>query len=86
MGFCDRSDFKIERGESCLAVYQFNTRVAKHYFCRNCGIYTHHQRRSIPTQIAFNVGCLDGIDPNLLSKVAVIDAANNHPCDHGQDK
>ena len=37
---------RILRGEDKLSLYQFNTRTAKHYFCSNCGIYTHHQRRA----------------------------------------
>jgi hypothetical protein len=49
-------------GEKDLRCYQFNTKTAKHYFCSTCGIYTHHQRRSDPTQYGFNVACLDGIN------------------------
>ena len=39
----------IVEGEELLSLYQFNTRVAKHYFCSRCGTYTFHQRRSDPT-------------------------------------
>ena len=31
-----------------LAAYRFNTGTAEHHFCSNCGIYTHHKRRSNP--------------------------------------
>ena len=31
---------RIVKGEEVLKVYQFNSRVARHYFCSNCGIYT----------------------------------------------
>ena len=41
---------EINRGKDILTRYQFNTDTAKHYFCSVCGIYTHHQRRSNPTQ------------------------------------
>jgi hypothetical protein len=54
--------------------------VAKHYFCGNCGIYTHHQRRSFPDQYGYNVGCLNGINPFLLPDVPVNDGVN-HPAD-----
>ena len=36
----------IVAGAEQLAEYRFNTRTAVHHFCRVCGIYTHHQRRS----------------------------------------
>lgn len=39
---------RIVKGEGLLKLYQFNTHTAKHYFCSECGIYTHHQRRSDP--------------------------------------
>ena len=49
-------------GEENLSTYQFGTNVAKHYFCKNCGIYTHHQRKSDPNGIGVNIGCIDDID------------------------
>ena len=36
---------KIVKGEENLTLYQWGTMTAKHYFCKTCGIYTHHQRR-----------------------------------------
>ena len=57
------SGIKIVKGSDALKLYQFNTKTAKHYFCGNCGIYTHHQRRSNPSQYGFNVACLEGINP-----------------------
>jgi len=81
MGFVDLQDFQIDEGAEMLTLYQFNTGTARHYFCRKCGIYTHHQRRSIPTQYAFNIGCLDGVDPLVLRKVPVIDGDRHHPSD-----
>lgn len=71
---------RITRGESMLTLYQFNTMTAKHYFCSKCGIHTHHQRRSNPTQYGFNVACLEGINPYDLGEVAVYDGIN-HPAD-----
>ena len=72
---------KILRGAEHLALYQFNTKTAKHYFCRICGIYTHHQRRSSPNEFSFNVGCLEGVEnPFELEPVQVLDGVN-HPSD-----
>ena len=71
---------RVEEGEDFLSMYQFNTRTAKHYFCSHCGIYTHHQRRSDPTLYAFNIACLEGVDPFVLAKVPVYDGGD-HPSD-----
>ena len=71
---------KIVKGEDVLRLYQFNTHTAKHFFCSNCGIYTHHQRRSNPTQYGFNVACLEGVNPFELENVPVKDGVN-HPAD-----
>ena len=71
---------KILKGADKLSLYQFNTMTAKHYFCSNCGIYTHHQRRSNPTQYGFNVACLEGINPLELKDIPTYDGVN-HPAD-----
>ncbi len=55
-------DFRIVRGAELLSLYQWNHKIARHYFCSVCGIYTHHQRRSNPLEIGVNVGCLEGVD------------------------
>lgn len=47
--------------------------TAEHYFCSRCGIYTHHRRRSKPNQYGFNLGCLEGVDPDLVQGVPVND-------------
>ena len=73
-------NLEILKGEEALTLYQFNTMNAKHYFCSVCGIYTHHQRRSNPTQYGFNVACLEGINPFELGEVPVYDGVN-HPKD-----
>ena len=68
------------KGQDSLKLYQFNTKTAKHYFCGNCGIYTHHQRRSNPAQYGFNVACLEGINSLKLTDVPTLDGVN-HPSD-----
>ena len=73
-------DITYISGEHDIACYQFNTKTAKHYFCNTCGIYTHHQRRSDPTEYGFNVGCLEDINPYLLGDIPVLDGVN-HPAD-----
>lgn len=74
------ADLKIVKGSDKLSLYQFNTMTAKHYFCSVCGIYTHHQRRSNPTEFGFNVACLEGVNPFELGEVPVMDGVH-HPAD-----
>ncbi len=66
MVFAPQGGFRLLAGEDDLTLYQFNTGVAKHYFCRVCGIYTHHQPRTKPELRGVNAGCLEGVDPLAL--------------------
>jgi len=70
----------ILNGADNLSLYQWGTGTAKHYFCKTCGIYTHHQRRSNPSQYGINVACLEGINPRDLGDVPWMDGVN-HPTD-----
>ena len=54
---------KVITGNENLTLYSWNTKTAKHYFCKTCGIYTHHQRRSNPSQYGFNIACIEGVNP-----------------------
>ena len=54
------SDFELVRGEEELGVYRFNTRVARHCFCRTCGIHPFNTPRSDPDCVAVNARCIDG--------------------------
>jgi hypothetical protein len=56
----DAADFLLEQGEQDLSVYQFNSRLARHTFCRVCGIQPFYTPRSHPTQVDVNVLALDG--------------------------
>ncbi len=76
MAFAPVERLRIVKGAQMLTLYQWNTRVAKHYFCKICGIYTHHQRRSNPAQVGFNVACLEGTDPLALTDIGLVDGAS----------
>jgi len=51
--------FHLLRGQSALTLYQFNTRISSHYFCKHCGIHTFGHPRSSPEKYIINVRCLD---------------------------
>jgi hypothetical protein len=76
------ADITFLAGEDNLTLYQFNTRTAKHWFCKTCGIYTHHQRRSDPTLYGINLACLQGVSPFDFAEVPVMDGVA-HPSDTG---
>ena len=73
MAYVPMEQFHILTGEDKLTSYLWNNRVAEHFFCSQCGIYTHHRRRLNPNEYGFNVACLDGIDPDQLTDVTVFD-------------
>jgi hypothetical protein len=54
--------FRLVAGEDALTHYQFNERIARHQFCRHCGIHAFHRPRSAPDAYLINVRCLDDYD------------------------
>ena len=76
MGTVPRDQLEVLRGEDKLTLYQWNTKIARHFFCSICGIYTHHQRRTDPTICGFNLGCLDEVDQSTLGNIEQVDGAS----------
>ena len=52
--------FELLKGQELLTLYTFNTHVAKHRFCRVCGIHPFYTPRSDPDKVDVNIRCLDG--------------------------
>ena len=52
-------DFRLLRGEDQLNEYCFNTGIAKHLFCSQCGIKSFYVPRSHPDDFSVNVNCLE---------------------------
>lgn len=77
--------FRIVDGAGKLATYRFNTGVAEHHFCTECGIYTHHKRRSNPNELGINVACLAHVSPFDFREVIVYDGLR-HPGDNPEHK
>ena len=51
--------FTLVSGEPDLLTYTFGTGVAKHYFCRHCGIKSFYVPRSHPDGVSVNARCID---------------------------
>ncbi len=52
----------IEADKGALGLYQFGLRTAKHYFCKQCGIYPFHETARKPGHFRVNLGCIEGLD------------------------
>jgi heme-degrading monooxygenase HmoA len=70
-----RDQFELLSGEDALTTYRFNTGVAAHRFCEDCGVQSFYVPRSDPDKIDVNARCLDGIDSSKL-KVAPFDGSH----------
>ncbi|WP_227269293.1 GFA family protein [Roseobacter weihaiensis] len=71
---------RVMQGADNLTLYTWGTNTAQHYFCKTCGIYTHHQRRSDPAETGINLGCFDGVLPQEFEPLPTTDGIN-HPKD-----
>ena len=73
-------DLEVVKGADNLTRYSFGSNTAKHHFCKTCGIYTHHQRRSNPNEYGVNMGGVQGVNPADHEPIAWNDGVN-HPSD-----
>jgi GNAT superfamily N-acetyltransferase len=62
-----QSQFQLLSGGDDLTEYRFNTGIAKHRFCRHCGIHPFYVPRSDPDKVDVNVRCLAGADVAALA-------------------
>lgn len=51
--------FRLLRGSGALVEYRFHTGVARHLFCRHCGVKSFYVPRSHPHGFSINARCLD---------------------------
>lgn len=54
-----KSRFRLIQGEDNLGEYKFNERIARHLFCKTCGIKSFYVPRSNPDGFSVNFRCLD---------------------------
>jgi hypothetical protein len=70
------SRFRITRGAERLTEYTFNTRVAKHLFCSECGVKAFYRPRSNPDGWSVNARCLDKGEGFEIVMVEAFDGRN----------
>jgi len=63
---------RIDANENDLACYQFGSKVARHFFCKNCGIYPFHRTLRSPNEYRVNLACIDEINIFELD-ISIID-------------
>ena len=63
-----KDHFSLKSGEECLTEYTFDSGVAKHLFCKYCGIKSFYIPRSHPDGISINARCLE---PGTVEKMNV---------------
>ena len=67
-------NLKVIKGSDQLSVYKFGKKGhTEHFFCKNCGIYTHHRSFTNPKNYEFNVACIDNIDTFKFKDIPVFD-------------
>ncbi|MCA0899835.1 GFA family protein [Microbulbifer agarilyticus] len=57
--------FRLLSGADSISTYTFGTGVAKHTFCKACGIKPFYTPRSNPDGIDINVNCLDTVPVSI---------------------
>lgn len=77
-----KTRFRLLQGAEFLTTYAFNTGVAKHLFCRVCGIKSFYVPRSNPDGYSVNVRCLD---QTQIKEVTIENFDGKHWEEHAGD-
>lgn len=72
-----KSQFSVTAGADQLSSYKWNKMIAEHFFCKNCGVYTHHKRRRDPQQICINFACLDEVKMPPEGDIGIADGSSH---------
>lgn len=65
----EKGRFELLSDPGALSTYTFGTGVAKHTFCRTCGVHAFYTPRSHPDGVDVNLRCLD--DDGARARFAV---------------
>ena len=69
--------FTLVAGRDALALYQFGTKKAKHWFCKHCGMHPFGNPRAAPDMVIINIRCLDDYDAEKANiEVRTFDGRN----------
>jgi len=72
-----KEKFALIQGDEFLNSYKWNKKIAEHFSCNICGVYTHHQRRRDATQYSVNLGCLEAIEIPEEIEIKWIDGSSH---------
>ncbi len=84
--FAAQGDVDVIKGADNLSLYLWGTLQTQHFFCKTCGIFTHHQHANPKDGYAINLAAIDGAHPQELDKVPWIDGINYFPDDYSKDR
>lgn len=65
--FVHRDELRLSADADDIATYTFNTGVARHMFCRHCGVKSFYVPRSHPDGYSINLNC---IDPGSIESIS----------------
>jgi hypothetical protein len=77
-----KSRFTLLHGAEFLTEYRFNTGVAKHLFCKVCGIKSFYVPRSNPDGYSVNVRCLE---PATITRIETTRFDGRHWEEHARE-
>lgn len=84
--FVALGDLEVIKGDQALSCYQWNTHQEQHYFCKVCGVYTHHRHADPTAGYAVNLAAIDGEHPKDHDPIPWIDGISYQPQDYSKDR
>ncbi|SLN23604.1 GFA family protein [Pseudooctadecabacter jejudonensis] len=78
-------DLEIVQGQDALTCYQWNTMQEEHFFCKHCGLYTHHRHADPTAGYAVNFGAIEGVNPREYGQLPWLDGRSYQPADYSGD-
>jgi hypothetical protein len=79
MSAAPRESLQVAQGQELVSKYQWNTLEAEHFFCKVCGIHTHHFMRGETQTAGINMACIEGFDPHHRIPLAAPDTSSPQP-------